>query len=253
MNQAKPKIRLYVPQPFSPGATLLLEDNQAHYVAHVMRAESGALVAVFNGQDGEWLANVLHLTKKNVALQLISQCYPQRVSPDIWLVCAPIKNKTDVIAEKATELGISQLHIVYTRHSVVRSVNREKLEAHMIEAAEQCERSDIPSLHEHKDLSWLLGVWPKDRTLLYGDESGGGLVIRESFPTLPSGKYGILIGPEGGFSSEEHQLLKGQSFVKACSLGPRILRADTAVVAALACIQAWHGDWHNKPSFAAKE
>ena len=252
MTQAKVKIRLYVPEPFAGTQELQLSEAQSHYVANVMRAQLGDLVSVFNGQDGQWLAEVSQVKKKSVTLQLQARQLAQKSSPDLWLVFAPVKNKTELVVEKATELGVSKILAVFTRYSVVRSINQEKLETHAIEAAEQCERMDVPPIEEHKDLQSLLAAWPKDRTLLYGDESGNGLPMTQLLPTLVGKPCAVLIGPEGGFSKEEHQLLMNTSFVKGFGLGPRILRADTAAVAALACVQSMLGDWQEAPHFESE-
>jgi 16S rRNA (uracil1498-N3)-methyltransferase len=247
MNQAKLKIRLYVPETFSAGQAVSLGEGQTHYLTNVMRCRAGDPVAVFNGQDGEWLASVSTTHKKSITLALEKKLREQKNSPDLWLAFAPIKNKTELVVEKAAELGVSALLPVFTRHAVVRSINHDKLSAHAVEAAEQCSRLDVPPIEERKDLPSLLAGWPKDRTLLYGDESGGGTALKMLLPSLPRGKYGILIGPEGGFSEEEHHMLKIAGFVKPFTMGPRIMRADTAAVAALACVQAWLGDWEEKP------
>jgi len=253
MNQAKLKIRLYVNEPFAAQQHIMLGQGQSHYLANVMRCREGDGVAIFNGRDGEWLASVAAVQKKSVTLALVKKCRDQKNSPDLWIAFAPIKNKTELVVEKAVELGVSALLPVFTRHAVVRSINQEKLMAHAIEAAEQCGRLDVPSIEEHKDLATLLAAWPKDRTLLYGDETGGGAALKALLPALPRGKYGVLIGPEGGFSAEEHHMLRMASFVKPFGMGPRLLRADTAAVAALACVQAWLGDWDILPSPLAGE
>ncbi|MDE3017126.1 MAG: 16S rRNA (uracil(1498)-N(3))-methyltransferase [Pseudomonadota bacterium] len=237
-----PKIRLYVPQPFSEGEGLVLPENQSHYLAHVMRCREGESIAVFNGYQGEWLAEISSVRKKSVMLLLKKQIAAQQKNAGLWLAFAPIKNKTDLVAEKAVELGVSSLHLVYTSYAVVRNVKRGKLEAHVALAAEQCGRHDVPSIEEHKDIPSLLSVWPDERTLLFADESGGSVAIKQLLSSLPPGKYGVLIGPEGGFSEGERRLLHDSPCVKAFGLGPRILRADTAAVAALACVQAWLGD-----------
>lgn len=230
----------------------MLDEAQSHYLAHVMRVREGDRVAVFNGQDGQWEARIASVAKKKVGLLLERQILPQRASPDLWLVFAPIKNKTDLVVEKAVELGVSAIGVVYTKHAVVRSVNAEKLMRHAIEAAEQCERFDVPSLTEYKDMGAFLGAWPKDRTLLYGDESGAGVPFEHLLSGLEAGKYAVLIGPEGGFSKEEHRMLQAHPQVKPFGMGPRILRADTAAVAALACVQARLGDWDERPHFVAE-
>ena len=245
----RPKIRLYIPVPFAAGTSLALAPGQSHYLSHVMRAREGDAIAVFNGHDGTWLAKISAIAKKSVTLDLEYCLAPQKHSPDIWLAFAPIKNKVDLVVEKAVELGVSNLQIVYTQHAVVKSINREKLLAHAAEAAEQCERHDVPRFEEYKDLSSLIGQWPDDRTLLFADESGKGANLKTLLPTLKKGKYGILIGPEGGFSADEHHMLTLSKQVQPFGMGPRILRADTASVAALACVQAWLGDWEEQPHF----
>jgi 16S rRNA (uracil1498-N3)-methyltransferase len=251
MPSSKPKIRLFVNAPYASGQLLALESGQSHYLAQVMRCREGEAIGIFNGQDGLWLADVSQISKKQVSLRLVSQIEPQRSSPDVWLAFAPIKNKSELVVEKAIELGVSKLLPVFTRHAVVRSINHDKLTAHAIEAAEQCERHDVPPISEHKDLAALLGAWPKDRPLLFADESGAGGDLKQVFGALSTNRCGVLIGPEGGFSLEERQMLLRTAFVHAFCMGPRILRADTAAVAALACVQAWLGDWNEKPHFEA--
>ncbi|MDE3059929.1 MAG: 16S rRNA (uracil(1498)-N(3))-methyltransferase [Pseudomonadota bacterium] len=253
MTQPKPDIRLYVPQPLVAGERLTLGQGQSHYLAQVMRRKAGDSIAVFNGHDGEWLASVEYVAKKSVTLEVSRLLRLQKRSPDLWLAFAPIKGKTELVAEKAVELGASALLPVFTRHAVVKSINQEKLEAHAIEAAEQCERMDVPRIEAFKDLPALLAHWPEDRILFYGDESGGGTTLRLLLSSLPHGPFGLLIGPEGGFSAEEHRMLKSTPFVKPFGMGPRILRADTAAVAALACLQCWLGDWEEKPACAPME
>jgi len=253
MKQEKPKIRLFVPQNFSAGGVLELNANQSHYLVNVMRAEVGERIAVFNGTGGEWLAEVETLGKKRVTIELKNQIRKQSAAPDIWLVFAPIKNKTEFVAEKATELGALKILPVVTRHSVVKSINREKLEANIIEAAEQCGRLDIPLLENLQELPYLLSKWPENRTLFYADESGGGVPFKTLLPKFSAGPCAVLVGPEGGFFKEEQRLLSSKSFIAPFTMGPRILRADTASVAALACVQAWLGDWHEKPNFIERE
>lgn len=250
--QAQPRIRLYVPQPFSEGTLLALTPGQSHYLAHVMRLKANDAVAVFNGSDGQWRAEVAAIEKKSVRLILRQQQVKQRHSPDLWLAFAPIKGKTELVVEKAVELGVSKLTSVFTRHAVVKSINMEKLIAHAIEAAEQSERYDVPVIEERKDISHLLTAWPKDRLLLYGDESGGGENLVALLPEMRGKPYGVLIGPEGGFAADEHRMLKAAPFVRAFGMGPRILCADTAAVAALACVQALAGDWDGRPAFRAQ-
>lgn len=243
-------IRLYVSEPLAEGVEIALPQAQSHYLAHVMRCKPGDSVSLFNGADGQWQAEIVAVGKKMVAVAPRTRTRPQTSSPDLWLVFAPIKNKTELVVEKAVELGVSKLLPVVTRHCVVRSVNLEKLEAHAVEAAEQCERLDIPSLETRKDLPYLLGDWPKGRLLLYGDESGGGAPLAALLTSLPKDTpMAILIGPEGGFAAEEFECLRACSFTRPFGMGPRILRADTAAIAALACVQAHQGDWNQQPHF----
>jgi len=249
MNQSKPKARLYISSTYCEGEALFPSEAQSHYLISVMRLKLGDVVSVFNGCDGEWLAEISHVAKKTLTLTLKSARKMQIYSPDVWLAFAPIKNKTELVVEKATELGVTKILPVFMKHNVVTKVNIEKLIAHTIEAAEQCERMDVPTIEEHKNLGAMLSVWPADRILFYGDETGGGDALNEIISGSKQQKFALLIGPEGGFSAEEHRMLKQLPFVKAFGMGPRIMRADTAVVAALACIMSKLGDWHHKPHF----
>lgn len=249
MKQEKPGIRLYVALPLAAGAAIELSEKQSHYLANVMRVKAGDAIAVFNGQDGEWLATVETAGKKQVTLRAERQLRRQQPSPDLWLVFAPIKAKTERVVEKAVELGASKLIAVFSRYAVVTSVNLEKLSACAIEAAEQCRRMDVPAIETCRDVPTLLAGWSPSRLLLYGDESGGGEPLPNMLSTLPKGDCGLLIGPEGGFSAEEHRRLKSLPFVRPFTMGPRIMRADTAAVAALACIQSQLGDWNKTPQY----
>lgn len=250
--QAKSRLRLYVTAALQPEETIILSHAQSHYAAGVMRARVGEAVSLFNGRDGEWMAEITVIAKKQVAVRLKEQCRKQQASPDLWLAFAPIKNKSDLVVEKATEIGASKLLPVFMRHSVVKSVNMEKLQAHAIEAAEQCERLDVPVIENGRDLPTLLKDWPEDRLLFYGDESGKGEPLNTLLAAMPKGAYGLLIGPEGGFSADEQRMLANIAFVRPFTMGPRILRADTAATAALACVQMHLGDWDAKPAFEAK-
>ena len=248
------EIRLYTPQALSVAVEVMLDGQQAHYLAHVMRCKAGDKISLFNGRDGQWQAELTSISKKAITAAPLTQTRPQTTSPDLWLVFAPIKNKTELVVEKATELGVSKIIPIVTRHGVVRSVNMEKLAVHAIEASEQCERLDIPALETHKDLSYLLGAWEKDRTLLYGDETGGGISLTKILDNMKNKtpKLAILIGPEGGFAADELDMLRRCTFTKPFGMGGRILRADTAAVAAIACVQAQFGDWDERPHFIGK-
>ncbi len=224
--------------------------DQAHWLNTVMRAKAGEEVAVFNGRDGEWRAEIAALTKSGGSLHPAEQLRPQRPEPDLWLLFAPLKkDATDFVVEKATELGVSALGPVFTRHTVAQRVNSERLAANAREAAEQCERLSIPRLLPPESLEKLLADWDPTRRLLYMDETGGGAPIAEVASGLDGQSLAVLVGPEGGFAKSELDALRDLPFATAVGLGPRILRADTAALAALACLQAWCGDWRDRPAF----
>jgi len=248
------EIRLHIDSEIIEGGELTLSAPKSHYLANVMRVKTGDKISVFNGKDGQWSAEITTVDKKSVSISPLTKIRPQASSPDLWLAFAPLKNKTEIVVEKATELGVSRILPVITRHAVVRSVNMEKLTAHATEAAEQCERLDIPEIATYKDLSFLLGDWKKDRVLLYGDESGGGKPLAAILAEMPqNSKIGILIGAEGGFAEDELNMLRVCDFARPFGMGARILRADTAAVAALACVQSQLGDWDAKPHFKTKD
>lgn len=246
------EIRIYTQHDLDDASRLRLLEKQAHYLANVMRCKVGDKVSLFNGRDGQWEAEINSVEKRSIEVVAIRKTRPQTFSPDLWLVFAPIKNKTELVVEKATELGVAKIIPIVTKHCVVRSVNIEKLAVHAVEAAEQCERLDIPALETFKDLSYLLGEWHKDNILLYGDETGGGVSLSKVLDSIDkdsNSKLAVLVGPEGGFSGDELNMLRKCDFARPFGMGGRILRADTAVVAALACVQSRFGDWDVKPHF----
>lgn len=246
----KLKTRLYCEETLAPGAVLGLEDAQAHYLLHTLRGKAGEHVALFNARDGEWCAMLTHIAKKSLQVTVAEQLRKPVPAPDHWLVFAPLKNeKIDYTVKRATELGAAALLPVMTARTIVTRVNSERLRANAIEAAEQCDRTDVPELYEPQPLTTLLGAWDTKRTLLFCDESGGGETIRALMPSLKPGAYAVLIGPEGGFSPEEQKMIRALPFARGMSLGPRILRAETAALAALAHVSAWLGDGDVKPSF----
>lgn len=246
--------RLYIDAELGRGAEVELEPDRAHYLRHVLRLEPGAIVALFNGRDGEWQARVTDLGKKRATLIVEVQSRPQEDGPDLWLVFAPIKHgPIDFVVEKATELGVSLLQPVMTQHTAVTRVNVERLRANAIEAAEQCERLSAPIVRDVVTLDKLLGEWPRDRRLLLCAEAGAATPIADALqahaqaPRGNRGAWAILVGPEGGFARAELDALHKLPFVTAVGLGPRILRADTAALAALACWQAILGDGQQRP------
>lgn len=232
------KARLYVTDALSAGGAVTLPDDQAHYLRHVLRLEAGQAVALFNGRDGEWRAVIAEAGKKGVRLDLAAQLRPQQTSAaDIWLCFAPIKQgRIEMIVEKATELGAARLLPVITRRTQMQKVNSERLAAHAREAAEQSERLDVPDVAVAVTLEKLLQDWPQDRRLFVCAE-------RSDAPSLLAvakgeGPCALLIGPEGGFAPEELQQIAALPQVVTVSLGPRILRAETAAIAALAILQS---------------
>lgn len=245
----KPLARLYIDQPLSPGVTLTLADKEAHYLLQVMRAEPGVILRLFNGRDGEWNATLTEKRKREAVLRIDALHAPQRACPPMTVCFAPPRGgRIDSIVEKATELGAAVLQPVRMQYSVVDRVNEEKWLATVREAAEQSERMDLPALRPMVTLPQLLGAWPADMPLVYGDESGASAPV--ALAEAPK-HWAVLVGPEGGFSPEEFGLLARVKAAKGVALGPRILRVDTAVITLMAItMQAW-GDWHERPRFGS--
>jgi len=243
LTEAGGKTRLYVTGDLGAGMAVALDEGPSHYLLHVMRAKSGNRVLLFNGRDGEWLAEIGQVSKRGVTATCLSQTRPQAGAPDIWLAFAPIKKTpADYLVQKATELGVSRLLPVFTRRTIVARVNLERMAANAAEAAEQSERLTVPEIREAMDLGKLLASWPKERWLYFCDEGGGAKPLAE-VARGASGPAAIITGPEGGFDPSERDLLRAQSFVVPVTLGPRILRADTAALAALSVWQSVAGDW----------
>ncbi len=240
--------RLFVDDGLADGAPIELALAQSHYLRDVMRLGVGASVTLFNGRDGEWAAVVDAVAKRSVTLRATARKRPQTAEPDLWLCFAPVKKaRIDFIAEKATELGASALRPVLTRHTMVERVNVERLRANAVEAAEQTGRLTVPVVEEPVTLAAMLATWPAGRRLMICDETGGGAPVAQALASLDetgrAAPWAVLIGPEGGFAREELDRISAVPGVLPVGLGPRILRADTAVVAALACWQAMVGDW----------
>ncbi|MFV2053832.1 16S rRNA (uracil(1498)-N(3))-methyltransferase [Aliiroseovarius sp. YM-037] len=236
------KIRLYVDHPLGQGQTVPLTRDQAHYLFGVMRQSVGAAIALINGRDGEFLATVEEAGKRSGSLLCRAQTQSLQVPPDLWLLFAPIKKaRTDFIVEKAAEMGAARICPVQTEFTNSERIRRDRLQAHAIEAAEQCGGTFVPEVAELVKLDRVLDGWPDDRKLIYCDEALVG--ARQALSAEGGDKWAILIGPEGGFSEAERKRLSGLSFVTRISLGPRILRADTAAVAALTLWQSTLGDW----------
>lgn len=230
--------RLFVETPLSDGAEIRIDGGQAHYLMSVMRLKPGAPVKLFDDATGEWLAEVAHLGKRDLIVRIDGRLREREAVPDLWLLAAPIKKgRIDWVAEKACELGVARFRPVLTRRTVIDRVNLERLRAHMIEAAEQCGRTALPALDDAIKLDALLGRWPADRTLYFADEEGG-----EAFAPAP-GPAAILIGPEGGFDADERAAIRALPQARAITLGPRILRAETAALAAISVWMRKAGDW----------
>jgi 16S rRNA (uracil1498-N3)-methyltransferase len=237
--------RLYVADGLASGAEIELDRAQAHYLRSVLRLGTGAAVALFNATNGEWLCRISEIGKgASLAVERQLREPEPEAEPDLWLMFAPIKRtRLDWLVEKATELGVAALLPVWTARTQVERVNLERLRAHAIEAAEQCERLSVPELRAPEQLDRLLAVWPGERQLVVCDESGAGEPISETAAKLPPGPVAFLVGPEGGFDETELDAIGKLSFVTRVGLGPRVLRAETAALGAVAVFQAIAGDW----------
>jgi 16S rRNA (uracil1498-N3)-methyltransferase len=231
--------RLFVDQALSEGVSLTVDGT---YLGAVLRLGPGDRVKLFDDRSGEWLAEIVEAGKKRVTLTVGEQLREREAVPDLWLLFAPVKRgRIDWLVEKATELGVARLMPVITRRTIVERLNLDRLRAHAVEAAEQCERTALPELAEPQKLAALLDAWPLGRSLYFADEAGG-----EAFAPAP-GPAAILIGPEGGFTDEERAAIRALPQTRAISLGPRILRADTAALAAVALWMSAAGDWTLPP------
>ena len=243
--------RLFIDQPFSVNRSISFSESQTHYLKNVLRMGLGDPVHLFNGRDGEWRSVIDRMSRRRCSSILEEQVLEQKHEPNLWLIFAPVKRaRIDFIAAKATELGVSKLLPVFTEFTDVSRVNTQRLRANAMEAAEQSGRLSVPKVNEPEDLTSTIESWPGDRTLLYCDETGNGTKIgdylklaKRASRTAPTA---FLIGPEGGFSSSELDLLEEKNNFTAIDLGPRILRADTAAIAALSCWLSVLGDWNDE-------
>ena len=235
------KSRLYLDHPLSSGQIVPLSPDEANYLFAVMRLQAGTLISVFNGRDGEWDGAVHPQGKRGGHVEIVAQTGPQLSPPDLWLLFAPIKKaRTDFIVEKATELGVAKIQPVLTDYTNGERFNVDKQIAHAREAAEQCGGTYIPEVTAPVKLAALLKDWDSSRPLWFCDET---LLGQGNTHLSNVTKGAVLIGPEGGFSPAERDLLRSLPFATPIALGPRILRAETAAVAALTLWQATHGDW----------
>jgi len=228
----------------SQGAAVALTKEQAHYLGTVLRKSVGDSIRVFNGESGEWRAEIISLSRKGGEIKTTELLRAPTASPDIWLCFAPVrKHRTAFIIEKGTELGASQFHPVITERTQFPKLNTGKARLQVIEAAEQTERLDVPQIHEVGRLTDVLKGWDIKRTLIFADEAGDAKPALAALNDMAPSPAAILIGPEGGFTAKEREILRAQDFVIPVSLGPRILRADTAALSLLTLWQAVQGDW----------
>lgn len=242
------KIRLFVKDQLSQGVEIRLGREDSHYLLNVMRKGEGDEVSLFNGVDGEWAAKITGGSKKSLNLKIFDQVKLQSIESDLWLAFAPVKRaRLDFIAQKATELGVSKLIPVKTERTIVARVKEERLWANAKEAAEQCERLAVPEVNQMIPLKNLLADWPTGRKLLFCDEDKTGPLMLDALKAADEkpakSPWGVLIGPEGGFSDSERQTIRAHPECVPASLGPRVLRADTAILSALSLWQAALGDW----------
>jgi 16S rRNA (uracil1498-N3)-methyltransferase len=236
--------RLYLEGRLAPGGAVELATGQAHYLRSVLRLDRDAAVAGFNSTDGEWLCRIAEIGKARGQLTVERQLRPPEPEPDLWLLFAPIKRAPLAwLVEKATELGVSALLPVWTARTQSERLNLERLRAHAVEAAEQSERLSVPELRPPEPLGRVLATWPPRRQLVVCDETGAGDPIGDAIVHVVARPMAFLVGPEGGFDQTELDALGKLSFVTRVGLGPRVLRAETAVLAAVAVFQAIAGDW----------
>jgi len=236
--------RLFVKSPLSAGVNVALGTDQAHYLVNVLRLRVDVHVLIFNGVDGEWRARVASLGKKSISLAAEHQTRGQDCGPDLHYLFAPIKRaRLDYMAQKATEMGASVLRPIVTQRTIAERVKVERLRANAVEAAEQCGILRVPDICEPQKLEDALAQWDANRRLIFADESATIASPLEALAALQSRPLAVLIGPEGGFDPKEREILLRQDFVVPVSLGPRVMRADTAAVACLALVNAACGDW----------
>ena len=247
MTTFVPRTRLFIDDPLAAAGHIEASDAHAHYLLHVMRAKAGEQVCLFNGADGEWQATLSMPGKKRVDFTVEKLLRPQTPEPDVWMAFAPVK-RIEFLGEKATELGASALQPVMTRRTDITRVNTARLLANAVQAAEQSDRLTVPTVHPPIDFDQLLRVWPATRRLFFLDETGGGVPAAQAFRACKDRCVGFLTGPEGGFEQSELDVLRQLPFATGVGLGPRVLRAETAALAALACWQALAGDWGDQES-----
>ncbi|HEX2840142.1 16S rRNA (uracil(1498)-N(3))-methyltransferase [Hyphomicrobium sp.] len=236
--------RLFVDHPLGQGTRISCTPEQASYLRSVLRLSAGDEILIFNGRDGEWRARLSEVGKRGAALDAESLVRAQTGGPDLTYIFAPLKRaRLDYMVQKATEMGVSRLTPVLTRHTIAERVNLERMRANAIEAAEQCGILRVPEVAEPIKLASLLQNWDTSRVLIFCDEAAEVANPLSALAKLRPGPLAVLIGPEGGFSPDEREMIRALPHATALSLGPRIMRADTAAIAALALVNAALGDW----------
>ena len=238
--------RLYIKEELELGENVSVDENQAHYLRNVVKYSVGDELSCFDNKNGEFLCVIKELNKKNAILEVKEKIRDFVVSPDIWLLFAPLKkDNTDFVIQKATELGCRKIIPIITKHTITNNIKIKRYVAQSIEASEQCRRTDLPEISLQQDLKSVLNGWDSSRILFFMDETLESNDFLSVLKENPTKKGAILVGPEGGFSDDEIDLLRSLSFCKGATLGPRILRAETAVLASLSCWQLISGDWSN--------
>ncbi len=239
--------RLFVDVPLEAGTEIVLDKDRSNYLLNVLRSRAGDRVIVFNGRDGAWMAAIAMESKKAVRLTVSERTAEQTPPSDLWYGFAPLKvGRLDYMIQKATEMGAGIIQPVTTRHTQVTRIKQQRMRANAIEAAEQCEVLSVPEIGDETTLEALIAAWPQvhgERKLILADEGEAAGSPVATLTGLQGERVGLLIGPEGGFSDQERELLRDLPYTVPVSLGPRIMRADTAAVAALAVIQSIIGDW----------
>jgi 16S rRNA (uracil1498-N3)-methyltransferase len=240
-------IRLFVPEPLTAGPLTVTNPEQAHYLVNVMRLKAGDELALFNGRDGEWRGRLASPGKRSCQLEVIEQSREQQTGPDLDLAVALVKRaRLETIVEKAAELGARRVRLAITEHTNAERTRVDRLQAIATEAAEQTGRLDVPEIIAPEQLDKLIARWPSDRPLMFCDEAGDAPSALDALAGRQAGPWGVLIGPEGGFSARERSLIRALAQTVPVSLGPRILRADTAAIAALTLWQSALGDFTSR-------
>jgi len=243
----KNKTRIYTEKKLILGQMIEISSAKFHHVSRVLRIKKGDTVSLFNSLDGEFLAEIVSLKKKSYDAEIVKKVRAGDSQNDIWILFAPIKKiRLDFLVEKVTELGVSGIYPVFTRNTIISRVSQQRMENYAISASEQTDRLSVPEVFPSAKLAEIINHWPQGRKLLVCDETGNGKSIIDALSMKifnNVSQWAILIGPEGGFEKTEIAFLADQNFVTLVSLGPRLLRSDTAAIAALSCWQSVHGDW----------